>query len=115
MEAHPTGDRLDMNLQAIAQMHALANANRSRFLLAMTPLKREVAPLQPRHYEIQARQRLEQFTKTQHINYIDFLPIFNSCPDPQAFYHDHIHLNKQGNQLVSKIIEQNLSQLLNLF
>jgi lysophospholipase L1-like esterase len=115
MEAHPTGDRLDMNLQAIAQMHALANANRSCFLLAMTPLKREVAPLQPRHYEIQARQRLEQFTKTQHINYIDFLPIFNSCPDPQAFYHDHIHLNKQGNQLVSKIIEQNLSQLLNLF
>ena len=82
-----------------------------QFLLAMTPLLREIEQ-PPRDYEIKARQRLQEFTKTQGITYIDFLPIFNSSQNPKALYHDHIHFNLQGNQLISEVIEQILFELL---
>jgi lysophospholipase L1-like esterase len=107
-----TGDRVGINLEAISKIQALTQENHSQFLLFMTPLLREIGESGPRDYEIVARQRLSDFTKTNQITYIDFLPIFNSTANSQNLYHDHIHLNNQGNQLVSEIIEQSLTKIL---
>ncbi|AUT02907.1 lipolytic protein G-D-S-L family [Nostoc sp. CENA543] len=98
------GDRVGVNLEAIAQIQALTRQNQSKFLLVMTPLLRELGEPGPRDYEITARQRLKDFTQAQQIAYIDFLPIFNANTNPQALYQDHIHLNLQGNQLVTRTI-----------
>ncbi len=78
----------------------------------MTPLLREIGEPGPRDYEIKARERLSDFTKIQQINYIDFLPIFNSTTNPQGLFHDHIHLNLQGNKFVSEVMERSLLEIL---
>ncbi|QLE58149.1 SGNH/GDSL hydrolase family protein [Nostoc sp. TCL26-01] len=108
------GDRVGINLAAIAKIQELTRQNHRHFLLVMTPLLRELGEPGPRDYEIIARQRLQDFTQAQQITYIDFLPIFNSQTNPGAMYQDHIHLNLQGNQLVSQIIERSLRQLLDI-
>ncbi|MDF2387301.1 SGNH/GDSL hydrolase family protein [Nostoc ellipsosporum NOK] len=108
------GDRVGFNLEAIAKIQALTHQAKSKLLLVMTPLLREIGEPGPRDYEIQARQRLNEFTKIQQINYIDFLPIFNSTPNIKALYQDHIHLNLQGNQLVSKVMVRSLLAILEL-
>lgn len=105
------GDRVGINLEAIGKIQAFANQHNSKLLLVMTPLKRELNA-GCRDYEITARQRLTEFTKAQSITYIDFLPLFNAHQDPKSLYHDHIHLNLQGNQFVSGIIQQTLLELL---
>ena len=102
------GDRVGINLEAIGKIQALTRQSNSQFLLAMTPLLREIGEPGPRDYEIIARQRLNDYTKAQQINYIDFLPTFNSTTNPQALYHDHIHLNLQGNKFVSQVMERSL-------
>ncbi len=107
-----SGDRVGVNLEAIRKIQEFTREQNAEFLLAMTPLLRELGKPGPRDYEIKERQRLEEFTKSQSITYIDFLPIFNSSQDPKALYHDHIHFNLQGNQLISEVIEQQLSELL---
>ena len=107
-----SGDRVGSNLKAISKIQQVTNENNALFLLAMTPLKREIGEPGPRDYEIKERQRLQEFTQTQGIIYIDFLPIFNSSQDPKALYHDHIHFNLQGNKLISEVIEQKLLELL---
>lgn len=106
------GDRVGINLEAIGKIQGLTGQTNSEFLLVMTPLLREIGEPGSRDYEIKARQRLNDFTKAQQINYIDFLPIFNSNPDPKSLFHDHIHLNLQGNQFVSEIIERSLLEIL---
>jgi hypothetical protein len=106
------GDRVGINLEAISKIQALTRQNNSKFLLAMTPLLREIGEPGPRDYEITARQRLKDFTKAQQITYIDFLPIFNANTNARRLYQDHIHLNLQGNQLVSEVIERSLLQIL---
>ncbi|MCC5663572.1 SGNH/GDSL hydrolase family protein [Nostoc sp. CHAB 5784] len=106
------GDRVGINLEAIAKIQALTRQSNSQFLLVITPLLREIGEPGPRDYEIIARQRLNDFTKAQQINYIDFLPIFNSTSNPQASYHDHIHLNLQGNTFVSEVMERSLLEIL---
>ncbi|MCC5626957.1 SGNH/GDSL hydrolase family protein [Nostoc sphaeroides CHAB 2801] len=106
------GDRVGINLEAIAKIQALTRQSNSQFLLVMTPLLREVGEPGPRDYEIIARQRLNDFTKAQQINYIDFLAIFNSTTNPQGLYHDHIHLNLQGNKFVSEVMERSLLEIL---
>lgn len=108
------GDRVGFNLEAIAKIQALTQ-NYSKFLLVMTPLLREIGKPGPRDYEIKARQRLDEFVLAQQITYIDFLPIFNSTQEPQALYQDHIHLNLQGNQLVSGVIERSVLELLGMY
>ncbi|MBH8563474.1 SGNH/GDSL hydrolase family protein [Nostoc sp. CENA67] len=108
------GDRVGFNLEAIAKIHALTRESNSKLLLVMTPLLREIGEPGPRDYEIKARQRLNEFTKIQQINYIDFLPIFNSTPNAKALYQDHIHLNLQGNQLVSKVMVRSLLEILEI-
>ncbi|AFZ00210.1 SGNH/GDSL hydrolase family protein [Calothrix sp. PCC 6303] len=106
------GDRIEANLTAIAKIKALATENNCLYLLVMTPLKRELGKPGSHDYEVKARQRLVDFTQAQGINYIDFLPFFNSYSEPKSLYHDHIHLNLQGNQFVNKVIEKELLELL---
>ena len=107
-----SGDRVGVNLEAIRKIQEFTQKSNAQFLLAMTPLLREIGEPGPRDYEIKERQRLTEFTKTQGITYIDFLPIFNASQDPKNLYHDHIHFNLRGNQLISKVIEKKLLELL---
>ncbi|HLP87766.1 MAG TPA: SGNH/GDSL hydrolase family protein [Nostocaceae cyanobacterium] len=101
------GDRVGIILAAIQEIYRLTQENNSQFLLAMTPLLREIETA-PRDYEIIARQRLSNFTEKNKISYIDFLPIFQNLSNPHTLYQDHIHLNQQGNQLVTDVIIQSL-------
>ncbi|MGF1676230.1 MAG: SGNH/GDSL hydrolase family protein, partial [Rivularia sp. (in: cyanobacteria)] len=111
-EIQNENDRIGINLAAIGQIQEFTRANKAQFLLAMTPLLREIGQPGPRDYEIKARQRLLEFTQAQGIIYIDFLPIFNSSQNPKALYHDHIHFNLQGNKLISENLQQKLLGLL---
>ncbi|MBW4466386.1 MAG: SGNH/GDSL hydrolase family protein [Pegethrix bostrychoides GSE-TBD4-15B] len=98
------GDRVGFNLTAIRQIRDLARQNNAEFMLVMTPLLRELGS-GSRDYELKARQRLQAFTQSEGILYIDFLPIFQALPDYRAIYHDHIHLNPAGNrQIVEQLI-----------
>lgn len=105
---HETGDRVGYNLAAIEQIQAITRQSNSQFLLVMTPLLREIGEPGSRDYEVTARHRLTEFTKTQQITYLDFLPVFNSTKQPATLYRDHIHLSLQGNQIVSETIKRSL-------
>jgi hypothetical protein len=107
-------DPLDSNLEAICQIQILAAGTGAEFLLAMTPLWREIGEPGPRDYELKARDCLTQLTQDQPISYLDFLPIFNRFETPQKLYRDHIHLSPQGNQVVSEAIARSLQHLLHL-
>jgi lysophospholipase L1-like esterase len=100
------GDRVGLILDAIREIRDIANRSHATFVLAMTPLLRELTPPGSRDYEIVARKRLIDMTKSEHIKYIDFLTIFTdaakSAAPPETLYRDHIHLSKGGNQLVSE-------------
>lgn len=109
-----SGDRVGLNLSAIGEILAIAKSNNSKFLLAMTPLLREVGEPGPRDYEIKERQRLTEFTASNQILYLDFLPLFNSAESKENLYRDHIHLSYQGNLQVSQAITESIGQLLEL-
>jgi GDSL-like Lipase/Acylhydrolase family len=100
------GDRVGINLQAIKEIKMLADRNNARLLLAMTPLLREVGETGSREYEIKARNRLQEFTQTEEITYLDFLPIFKQVSSIESLYRDRIHLSPEGNRLVSDRISQ---------
>lgn len=106
------GDRVGFNLEAIGQIKTLTEATGAKFLLAMTPLQREIGEPGSRDYELKARSRLAEFTKDQQITYVDFLPIFNGTQTPEILYHDHIHLSPQGYQLINEVIRQSILTLL---
>lgn len=106
------GDRVGFNLEAIEQIKRLVEATGAKFLLAMTPLKREIGEPGSRDYELKARSRLVEFTKNQQITYVDFLPIFNDTQTPDTLYHDHIHLSPQGYRLINEVIGRSLQTLL---
>ena len=108
VQAEP-GDRVGCNLAAIKQIRDITLQTNSQLLLVMTPLLREVGEPGSRNYEHQARQRLTDFTQTQQIAYLDFLPVFNSVEQPATLYRDHIHLSSGGNQLVSQAIKRSLA------
>ncbi len=103
-------DPVGYNLDAIQQIQAIATQANAQFVLAITPLLREIGTPGPRDYEIKARQRLAEFTQAQQITYIDFLPSFNTISEPETFYRDHIHLSPAGNQFVSQQLTQMLQQ-----
>jgi hypothetical protein len=109
------GDRVGINLEAIAKIKSFAQEHNSKFLLVMTPLLREIDQPGSRDYEIVARKRLNDFTKEQDIKYIDFLQELNIINNPQSLYQDTIHLNLPGNQLVSQVIEDSLTEMLDKF
>jgi lysophospholipase L1-like esterase len=100
------GDRVGFNLDAITKINAFAQENNCKFLLAMTPLVREVIPPGPRDYEIKARARLTALTEEKNITYLDFLPIFTSYNQPEQLFRDNIHLSAEGDQLVSAEISK---------
>ncbi|NER21704.1 MAG: SGNH/GDSL hydrolase family protein [Symploca sp. SIO1C2] len=102
--APPEKDPVGSNLEAIGQIQNLSNTNSAEFVLLMTPLFREIGEPGPRDYELQARARLNEFTKNRQITYLDFLPVFQQTETPKAFYRDHIHLSPQGNQKISETI-----------
>ncbi len=106
------GDRVGLNLQAIREIEAIAKAQNTQFILAMTPLLRELGETGPRDYEQKARNRLQEFTTQEQITYIDFLPIFADFPQPEFLYRDHIHLSPQGNHLVSETLAKSLESLI---
>ena len=103
-----SGDRVEANLKALAEIQAIANQANAQFILGMTPLLRETEKQGPRDYEKEARQRLEDFSRQEGITYLDFLPLFQKFDQPELLYRDHIHLSKQGNQLVSETISQSV-------
>ncbi len=107
-------DPLDFNLDAICQIQTLAEAAGAEFLLAMTPLLREIGEPGPRDYELVARARLTELTQNQQISYLDFLAVFNRLEMPRSLYRDHIHLSPLGNRMVSEAIARSLQQLLHL-
>ncbi len=96
------GDRVGKNLSAIDLIYQRANAENAKFLLVLSPLKREIPG--PRDYEIVARQRLQDWTLENKVSYVDLLPTFQKHPTVDALYRDHIHLSPLGNQLVGSII-----------
>jgi hypothetical protein len=106
------GDHGSIILEAIGNIQTLTQANNSQLIVAMTPLLRELNAKEKRYYEIVARQRLWDFVTEKKINYIDFLPIFQANTNPKSLYHDHIHLNLQGNQFVVDVIEKSLLESL---
>ncbi|NEP10764.1 MAG: SGNH/GDSL hydrolase family protein [Symploca sp. SIO1A3] len=100
----PEKDPVGSNLEAIGQIQTVSNNNTADFVLAMTPLLREIGELGPREYELEARARLSEFTKNRQITYLDFLPVFQQTETPEVWYRDHIHLSSQGNKRVSEVI-----------
>jgi lysophospholipase L1-like esterase len=107
-EPKPTGDPVTANLAALSEIETLA---RSRMLLAMTPLRRELGESGSRDYERVARQRLAEMAQCDRIPYLDFLPVFQAMPHPDALYHDHIHLNPLGNAKVVDGLSPTIQQM----
>ena len=96
------GDRVGFNLAAINQIQQIAKENNSQFLLAITPLLREVNGTKRRKYEQKARERLQNFCRENNITFLDFIPIFQRQNEVAMLYRDTIHLTEKGNQLVSQ-------------
>lgn len=106
------GDRVGINLKAIEEIITIAKSNRAEFILAITPLLREVDGTEPREYEQKARMRFKSFADAAAIPLIDFLPLFQASQAVNTLYRDRIHLTPQGNQLVSETIGHSLRKLL---
>ncbi|MCU0550968.1 MAG: GDSL-type esterase/lipase family protein [Leptolyngbya sp. Prado105] len=99
------GDRVGIILEAIRQIKDIATRNNAKLVLAITPLLRELVPPGSRDYEIVARNRLSDMTRSENIEYIDFLSVFEvaaKSTSPATLYRDHIHLSESGNRLVSE-------------
>lgn len=103
------GDRVGKNLSAIDLIYRQAIAKDTKFLLVLSPLKREIPT--PRDYEIEARERLKSWAVEHNISYIDLLPIFQNYPAVDSLYRDHIHLSPVGNQLVASSIVSEINLL----
>ena len=106
------GDRVGLNLAAIAQIRDLAQGNQADFLVAITPLVREVAG-QGRDYEAKARDRLVAFARQEGIELLDFLPDWRLA-NRSGLFRDSIHLSELGNELVSQAIVDRVASLLTL-
>jgi len=98
------GDRVGKNLAAINGIHQKAIASGSKFILVLSPLKRELPG--PRDYELVARQRLTDWADKADALYIDLLETYQKHPAPESLYRDHIHLSPEGNELVGEAIAQ---------
>ncbi|MGB3403175.1 MAG: SGNH/GDSL hydrolase family protein [Microcoleaceae cyanobacterium] len=101
-------DPVGFNLDKIAEIQQYVLSENAQFLLALTPLLREIGEPGSRDYEVKARQRLMALTQENNITFIDFLPLFNQTPNPESLYRDHIHLSVSGNNIVSQTISQKL-------
>ena len=106
------GDRVGFNLAAIRQMYCYGTQADGQFILAHTPLLRELGSPGPRDYELDARQRLKTLVDAEAITYIDFLASFSATDTRDSLYWDHIHLTKVGNQRVVEAIAKHVMMLL---
>ncbi|MEO1623003.1 MAG: SGNH/GDSL hydrolase family protein [Cyanobacteria bacterium J06632_3] len=104
------GDRVGKNLAAIDAIHHQTITEGGKFLLVLSPLKRELPG--PRDYELVARTRLQDWANENKVRYVDFLPIFTQNSNATALYRDHIHLSPDGNDLVSRVIAEEVTSLL---
>ena len=102
------GDRVGKNIEAISGIHQHVTTSGSRFILILSPLKRELPG--PRDYEIEARKRLQSWAQSHQVIYLDLLQDFQQHPDSDSLYRDHIHLSPDGNEHVSRIIAQAISE-----
>ena len=100
------GDRVGKNLAAIEQIHTRLAAGGIPLILALSPLKREVTPSGPKDYELKARDRLLELTRSHKIPFLDFLPIFAEIEPPGALFRDTIHPTPEGNRILSDRICQ---------
>lgn len=104
------GDRVGRNLTAIQKMQALVQQAGGSFILAMTPLLRELSESGPLDYEKVARERIQKLVTSASIEYLDFLEIFQQAQQPAHFYRDHIHLSALGNQRVSETLNRQIQK-----
>lgn len=107
------GDRVGKNLDAIRQLRYITHISGCQLVVAMTPLLREVTPPGPRDYELEARDRVQQWMQAEDMIYIDFLASFKSVADPSTLYRDHIHLSPAGNALVSQTLSEATQSVIN--
>jgi lysophospholipase L1-like esterase len=105
------GDRVGINLEAIRQIQIFMTQHHGQLLLAITPLLREIGSPGSRDYEIEARRRLEEFTRKEKISFVDFLQQFNEMGNAKTIYHDHIHFNLKGNQEIAQRLGQSIQNM----
>lgn len=98
-------DRIGANLAAIAEIKEIAEKSNTKFILAITPLLREFNG-ESQDDEVEARQRLQELTSRENIEYIDFLKVWADFPQPEFLYRDHIHPSPQGNYKITETITQ---------
>ena len=104
------GDRVGKNLAAIDGIYQKISADGGRFVLVLSPLKRELPG--PRDYELVARQRLKDWADQANVPYLDLLETYQQQAEPERLYRDHIHLSPAGDELVGEAIAQSILQLL---
>jgi lysophospholipase L1-like esterase len=105
------GDIVGINLGTIAQIRDYARDHHAVFVVAITPLRREVEG-KGRDYEARARDRLGEFVAREGIGLLDFLPTWRDRPQGASLFRDSIHLSDLGNELVSRAIAKRLARLL---
>ncbi len=98
------GDRVGKNLTAIDGIYRKVQADGGQLILVLSPLKRELPG--PRDYELVARQRLTDWANQKNVPYLDLLETYQTQPEPESLYRDHIHLSPAGNELVAEAIAQ---------
>lgn len=97
------GDRVGKNLTAIDGIYQKITADGGKFILVLSPLKREL--LGPRDYELVARRRLKDWANENNVVYLDLLETYQKHHlQPESLYRDHIHLSPPGNELVKAAI-----------
>lgn len=106
------GDVMGRNLKAIKQMQTIANESQAQFIIAVTPLLREMDAEKFREQDQRGKNRLKRWAKEQNIEVIDCLEQFRSFDDPETLYRDHIHLSPQGDQLLADILAQAIENTL---
>lgn len=95
------GDRVGKNIAAIDGIRRQLAATDATFVVALSPLKRELSG--PKDYELVARQRLREWADQEKVTYLDLLPDYQGySSDPEQLYRDHIHLSSEGNALVAQ-------------
>ncbi len=104
------GNRVGKNLAAIDGIYQKVSADSGKFVLVLSPLKRELPG--PRDYELVARQRLKAWADEANVPYLDLLDTYRQQPEPERLYRDHIHLSPAGNELVGEAIAQSILPLL---
>lgn len=103
------GDRVGINLAAIQEIQQIAKEQQIKFIQAITPLRRQVVENQTRDYEKKAITRLEKLAQSENFLLVDFLPYFQQYINPKELYRDTIHINAEGNLLVTETLSKLIS------